>query len=174
MKTVIVLGSSRSDGHSAQIATLLSKKLGADIVDLLPLDIHPYEYNHAHGADDFIPTFKALLEYDLMVFVTPVYWYSMSGIMKNFFDRITDCLKVEKDTGRSRGFGFVSYDTPAAAAAAIQELNGFAVRRNECGFVRCNQHSPFLFPPLDWQQTSQSTAQTNTSSRCTGHDRSSD
>ncbi|HEY9815493.1 MAG TPA: hypothetical protein V6D20_06800 [Candidatus Obscuribacterales bacterium] len=36
-------------------------------------------------------------------------------------------IMVEKDTGRSRGFGFVSYDAPASAALAIKELNGFAV-----------------------------------------------
>jgi CUG-BP- and ETR3-like factor len=35
---------------------------------------------------------------------------------------------VERDTGRSRGFGFVSYDNPDSAAMAIKELNGFAVR----------------------------------------------
>jgi RNA recognition motif-containing protein len=37
-------------------------------------------------------------------------------------------IMVEKDTGRSRGFGFVSYDSPESAALAIKELNGFAVR----------------------------------------------
>lgn len=36
-------------------------------------------------------------------------------------------IMVEKDTGRSRGFGFVSYDSPESAAMAIKELNGFAV-----------------------------------------------
>lgn len=36
-------------------------------------------------------------------------------------------IMVEKDTGRSRGFGFVSYDSPAAAANAIKELNGFVI-----------------------------------------------
>jgi len=36
-------------------------------------------------------------------------------------------IMVEKDTGRSRGFGFVSYDSPESAAHAIKELNGFAI-----------------------------------------------
>lgn len=36
-------------------------------------------------------------------------------------------IMVEKDTGRSRGFGFVSYDSPESAALAIKELNGFAI-----------------------------------------------
>ncbi|MEO1449362.1 MAG: flavodoxin family protein, partial [Bacteroidota bacterium] len=72
----------------------------ADRVDLKPLSIHPYTYTHAHQDDDFLPLMRRLVEYDLIIFLTPVYWYSMSGIMKNFFDRITDCLKVEKETGR--------------------------------------------------------------------------
>lgn len=36
-------------------------------------------------------------------------------------------IMVEKDTGRSRGFGFVSYDSPESAALAIKALNGFAI-----------------------------------------------
>lgn len=36
-------------------------------------------------------------------------------------------IMVEKDSGRSRGFGFVSYDSPDSAAMAIKELNGFAI-----------------------------------------------
>jgi CUG-BP- and ETR3-like factor len=36
-------------------------------------------------------------------------------------------IMVEKDTGRSRGFGFVSYDNPESAALAIKELNGYAI-----------------------------------------------
>jgi len=42
-------------------------------------------------------------------------------------------IMVEKNTGRSRGFGFVSYDAPESAALAIKELNGFPVR---CCYMR--------------------------------------
>ncbi len=37
-------------------------------------------------------------------------------------------IMVDSDTGRSRGFGFVSYDSVASAASAIADLNGYAVR----------------------------------------------
>ena len=30
-------------------------------------------------------------------------------------------------SGKSKGFGFVSYDNPAFAAAAIEQMNGFRV-----------------------------------------------
>lgn len=36
-------------------------------------------------------------------------------------------IMVERDTGRSRGFGFVSFDSPEAADAAIRALDGFQV-----------------------------------------------
>ena len=39
-------------------------------------------------------------KYDTIIFATPVYWYSMSGILKVFIDRITDLLTIEKELGR--------------------------------------------------------------------------
>ena len=44
--------------------------------------------------------------YDVLILATPVYWYSMSAIMKTFLDRFTDLLTIEKDLGRKlRGKG---------------------------------------------------------------------
>lgn len=79
-------------------------------------------------------------------------------------------IMVEKDTGRSRGFGFVSYDTPESAAVAIQKLNGFQlgnkrlkvqhkqIRREEAapadyGF---NANLPNTTLPPTWEATQQS------------------
>lgn len=45
-------------------------------------------------------------------------------------------IMVEKDTGRSRGFGFVSYDSPESAAAAIKALNGHIVSLPHCSTLR--------------------------------------
>lgn len=100
MSSIIVQGSARSKGNSHQIATLVQQYLNADIIDLAQKDIHPYTYDHQHIDDDFIPTLEQIIKYDTIVFITPVYWYAMSGLMKNFFDRITDCLKVKKEIGR--------------------------------------------------------------------------
>ncbi len=44
---------------------------------------------------------RVIETYDTIIFATPVYWYSMSGILKVFFDRISDLLRIHKDTGRA-------------------------------------------------------------------------
>jgi len=38
-------------------------------------------------------------------------------------------IMTEEDTGRGRGFGFVSYDSAESAARAIHYLHGHQVRR---------------------------------------------
>lgn len=49
----------------------------------------------------FLPLMqKIIANYDTFIFATPVYWYSMSGIMKVFWDRMTDLITIEKDLGR--------------------------------------------------------------------------
>jgi len=58
---------------------------------------------------------------------------------------------VEKDTGRSRGFGFVSYDSPDAAALAIKELNGFVVGNKRLKV----QHKQIRQGEMNAQQQSQ-------------------
>jgi multimeric flavodoxin WrbA len=102
MKTVIIIGSSRKGGDTAKIVDeIMSESNNWDLIDLNDYEIGYYDYEHKNREDDFLTLMKELIsEYDNFVFATPVYWYSMSGIMKVFFDRITDLLEIEKDLGR--------------------------------------------------------------------------
>lgn len=99
-KYIIVLGSSRSDGNTYRICNYFIQQYSLDMIDLNPLNISYYDYEHKNEKDDFLPTIKKLLEYDGIIFASPIYWYSMSGIMKVFFDRFTDVLTIQKEQGR--------------------------------------------------------------------------
>ena len=100
MKKAIIQGSSRSNGNTKQIAKLVAKELDCDFLDLKNYQIGQFDYDFNNWQDDFLPLMRRIVDYDLLLFLTPVYWYSMSGVMKTFFDRITDCLEIEKETGR--------------------------------------------------------------------------
>lgn len=101
MKTIIISGSSRRNGDTTKVAIKLSELLNTEIIHLIDFNISHYDYEHKNADDDFLKVITKLISgYDTFVFATPVYWYSMSGIMKVFFDRLSDLLTVEKDLGR--------------------------------------------------------------------------
>ena len=100
-KSVIIQGSARSNGDTGKIVNYLATTNGIDVIDLNTKTIGHYDYNYANADDDFIGLFTEIItNYDTIIFATPVYWYSMSGIMKVFFDRISDIIRIHKDLGR--------------------------------------------------------------------------
>lgn len=107
--TIILFTSSRDQGNTRKIAEAVKTKTGADFLNLNDLDISPYDYEHRNRHDAFIPTFEKIVQYQHLIFITPVYWYSMAGPMKIFFDRMSDLLTIRKDLGRSlAGKGMVA------------------------------------------------------------------
>jgi multimeric flavodoxin WrbA len=79
----------------------LIEKSGWDLINLNDYNFSYYDYKHENRNDDYLTLMREIIEkYDILIFATPVYWYSMSGIMKVFFDRLTDLLEIEKNLGR--------------------------------------------------------------------------
>ncbi|MGH2666572.1 flavodoxin family protein [Flavobacterium sp.] len=100
-KKVIILGSSRSNGNTTRIVDEIAQRFAIDVVNLNNYNFSYYDYESKNRADDFLPLMRDIIEkYDTLIFATPIYWYSMSGIMKVFFDRLSDLIRIEKETGR--------------------------------------------------------------------------
>ena len=101
MRTIILLGSSRSQGDTFQLCRLLTAQTAWPLVDLQQFHIEQFDYHFTNRDDDYLPLVRRLIaDYDRWVFATPVYWYSMSGILKKFVDRFSDLLNSEKALGR--------------------------------------------------------------------------
>lgn len=101
MNKLVILGSSRKDGDTKKIVDQLIAASKWDVIDLNDYNIGYYDYEHRNLDDDYLQLMQGIIrKYDVLIFATPVYWYAMSGIMKVFFDRITDLLDIEKDLGR--------------------------------------------------------------------------
>jgi len=100
-KTILIMGSSNSKGDTYLICKSIVDELKCKFQDLNELVIMPYDYEHENRDDDFLGFMKHVLKsYDTIILATPVYWYSMSGTMKNYLDRYTDLLTIKKDMGR--------------------------------------------------------------------------
>ena len=100
-KKVIIVGSSRNNGNTSKIVEAIAGQFQIDVINLNDYQFSYYDYESRNRDDDFLPLIKSIIEkYDTLIFATPIYWYSMSGIMKVFFDRFSDLIRIEKDTGR--------------------------------------------------------------------------
>jgi len=53
--------------------------------------------------------------------------FDMYQLFQPYGNLLSVRIMVEKHTGRSRGFGFVSYDNPESAELAIQNLSGYQI-----------------------------------------------
>jgi multimeric flavodoxin WrbA len=100
LTTVIIVGSARSHGNTHQLAIALSKHVPADIIDLNNYNFSGYDYEFKNKHDDFAALIRKILSYERIVLASPVYWYAPSAVMKQWMDRLSDLLKIDKVLGR--------------------------------------------------------------------------
>jgi RNA recognition motif-containing protein len=62
------------------------------------------------------------------LFVGSLSWGTTESDLEDAFARFGSITEVkvitDRNTGRSRGFGFITFEDPASADSAIQEMNG--------------------------------------------------
>jgi len=97
---LVIFASSRGEGNTRAALMAVQEERDFEIVDLSALNISYFDYEHANADDDFIPLAEKMREHEVIILVTPVYWYTMSALMKTFLDRWSDLLTIRKDLGR--------------------------------------------------------------------------
>lgn len=111
-RTIIIQASSRPKGDTHKITTYITNKYSVDTIDLYHKNISHYDYEYRNKDDDFLEVVTGIIKnYDTIIFATPVYWYTMSGILKVFFDRLSDLIRIHKDLGRQlrgKNMGMIS------------------------------------------------------------------
>jgi len=116
-KGVIIQASARSNGNTSKIVNAIKSKTQFDVIDLSQKEINHFDYEFKNKNDDFNLLFKNIAKkYDIILFATPIYWYTMSGMLKVFLDRISDFLFHEKEFGRllrGKQMGIVSCGSDA-------------------------------------------------------------
>lgn len=106
---LVIIGSARKDGDTYRLVCSFLKGKTAGIVDLLDYKIYPYSYTGTYPIDDqFEKIVQLMLRHKAIIFATPIYWYAMSGLMKTFFDRLTDIVTIDKKAARQMA-GKVTY-----------------------------------------------------------------
>ncbi len=95
------MGSARSIGATRTLVDFIIEKEGFELIDLHNKNIGYFDYEFKNTDDEFLELITDVIEnYDVIVFATPVYFYAMSAVMKNFFDRLGDLIFINKDLGR--------------------------------------------------------------------------
>lgn len=102
MKIVSFIGSSRNGGNTEQLTDIVLQDIEHKKIYIKDLHIKPIEdLRHSEGGfqaihDDYDYVIEELQNSDIVVFATPIYWYSMSGTMKNMFDRFSQSIRDQR------------------------------------------------------------------------------
>jgi NAD(P)H-dependent FMN reductase len=100
-RPLIISGSARKESDTKKLVDIIFSGFEIEQIELLDYTIDAYNYKANYSPDDnFFQLIDIILNHNKIIFATPVYWYAMSGRMKNFFDRLTDIVTIRKEIGR--------------------------------------------------------------------------
>jgi len=102
MTIAVIYGGTRQNGNTELLTEHAVQGIASEKIHLRDHTIEPIiDKRHAPEGfqernDDYNSIIDRILPHDVLIFSTPIYWYSMSGTMKNFVDRWSQTLRDPK------------------------------------------------------------------------------
>jgi multimeric flavodoxin WrbA len=99
MNIIALYGSSRRQGNTEILTDTVLQGVASSKVYLLEHHLLPIDDKRHHPDgfsplnDDYQSLIEHVMQHDIILFSTPIYWYGMSGLMKNFVDRWSQSLR---------------------------------------------------------------------------------
>lgn len=99
MNIAVIYGGTRKSGNTEWLTKQVINGVKVKEFHLSNYQINAIkDHRHSEGGfplvdDDYQQLIQEIMTYETLIFATPIYWYSMSGMMKNFIDRWSQTLR---------------------------------------------------------------------------------
>ena len=99
MTIAVIHGGGRPNGNTETLTKIATQDLSVEEIYLKEYSIEPIiDKRHSKEGfqevnDDYNSIIDRILTHDILIFSTPIYWYTMTGTMKMFIDRWSHTLK---------------------------------------------------------------------------------
>jgi multimeric flavodoxin WrbA len=114
-KILVLNGSSRENGNTEQLTDVMLEGVSYTRINIRDFLIQPIVDKRHDPAgftkvdDDYDRIIELVRQHDVLVFATPIYWYGMSGHMKQFIDRWSQSLRdtrfsFKEEMKKKKGF----------------------------------------------------------------------
>lgn len=122
MKQILFInGSPNRNGHTAAMASRLLEREAYETLNLIDYKIYPL--GQSFEDDQFETVFGKMLEADVLVMGSPVYWHSMTGQYRTLLDRIYESPLKRQLKGKDLYFLFQG----AAPSSAMLEAGNYTM-----------------------------------------------
>ena len=125
MNRLFINGSPEKQGHTVHLAQKFFS--GKNYETLHLVDYKIYDYGQDFPDDQFDEVLEAMKRADQIVIGSPLYWHSMSGMIRNFIDRFYNYVDASLLEGKEMYFLYQGYaPTKEQEAAGDYTMKRFA------------------------------------------------
>lgn len=125
-KIIFMNGSPNKSGNTFRIGEEILKGIRHDTLQMS--DYKVSQYGQVYEDDEINKIFEKIKNVDTIVIGTPVYWYTVSGIVKTFIDRLYLLPEAEVLKGKNLYF-FAQGSAPDEAT--VKSITFLATRASE-------------------------------------------